>query len=461
MIKRGKYGRYISRLFLLVDFLVINLVYFAVCLLNPEVYEWHRRLTWLLINVAFIPAAAWLKPLGLERSLQMDRMVRSTLIASVTHLIVFLALMYVMGIDDIPWDMLAEFYGIQCMCIVVWRIVGHRALKAFRRNGGNRRNVAIVGCRNTAERLYEEMTHDEGFGYSVDGFWDLYCPPGFQHAAMYRGTVDDLEQWIENNRVDDIFYTLSGEDGPMVQRLMSMCDRHMIRFNFVPQMSSFLTRNMQPETIGAVPVLGVRNNPLDNPFNTALKRGFDILFSGTFLLFSPIIFIPVAIAVKLSSPGPVFFKQLRTGYKGEDFYCWKFRTMRVNTEADTRQATRDDPRKTRVGEFLRRTSIDELPQFINVFLGDMSIVGPRPHMLKHTKDYSRLLETYMVRHFIKPGITGWAQVRGYRGQTDELWQMQRRIEHDIWYMEHWSFLLDMKIIVRTILGVMRKDENAF
>ena len=247
----------------------------------------------------------------------------------------------------------------------------------------------------------------------------------------------------------------------MVRRLVGLCDRNMIRFNFVPQMSSHLARNLRPETIGAVPVLGIHSNPLDNPVNTFVKRTFDIVFSSAFLIISPLIFIPVAIAVKLSSPGPVFFRQLRTGYKGESFYCWKFRTMRVNDDADKRQATRNDPRTTKVGEFLRRTSIDELPQFINVFLGNMSVVGPRPHMLKHTEDYSRLLEQYMVRHLIKPGITGWAQVRGYRGQTDELWQMERRIEHDIWYMEHWSFLLDCKIIISTFMGMFLKNDNAF
>lgn len=146
---------------------------------------------------------------------------------------------------------------------------------------------------------------------------------------------------------------------------------------------------------------------------------------------------------------------------GHEFTCWKFRTMRVNADSDSRQASKNDPRKTRVGDFLRRTSIDELPQFINVLLGDMSVVGPRPHMLKHTEDYSRLIDNYMVRHLIKPGITGWAQVRGFRGQTEELWQMQGRIEHDIWYIEHWSFLLDIKIIIRTMLNALKKDENAF
>lgn len=146
---------------------------------------------------------------------------------------------------------------------------------------------------------------------------------------------------------------------------------------------------------------------------------------------------------------------------GKTFKCYKFRTMHVNKNADTCQATENDPRKTKFGNFLRRTSIDELPQFINVFKGDMSIVGPRPHMLKHTTDYTRLVDHYMVRHAVKPGITGWAQVNGYRGITDQLWKMERRVEHDVWYIENWSFLLDLKIIVRTVMNAIAGEKNAF
>ena len=461
MFKRGKYGRYLSRIFMLADFVVLNLVFLAVCWLNPDITELHRRVTWLVMEVAFIPASYWLRPVVVERAMRMERVMRAALMASLTHLIVFLALLYVMDVEALPWHVLAEFYGMQCVSFLLWRALSQWILKRYRSRGGNLRNVVIIGCRTTGERLYEEMLHDAGYGYVVHGFYDVYCPPDFRYKDLYRGVIGDLERMIESRQIDELFYTLSGEDGPMVQSLMRLCDRNMIRFNFVPQMSSYLARNLRPETIGAVPVLGVHSNPLDNPANTFVKRAFDILFSTTFLIVSPLIFIPVAIAVKISSPGPVFFRQLRTGYKGESFYCWKFRTMKVNNDADTRQATRNDSRTTKVGEFLRKTSIDELPQFINVFLGNMSVVGPRPHMLKHTEDYSRLLEQYMVRHLIKPGITGWAQVRGYRGQTEELWQMERRIEHDIWYMEHRSFLLDCKIIVRTFMGMFQKDDNAF
>ena len=319
----------------------------------------------------------------------------------------------------------------------------------------------IVGCNPTGERLLSEMQSDTGFGYRCQGFFDLYCPPDFQYRDLYAGNLADLEQFVVDNDTDEIFYAISGEHSDAVQLILGICEKHLVKFHYVPQISPYLTRKFRLDAIGQMPVLEVRHNPLERNANKVLKRAFDIVFSGTFLIFSPLIFIPVAIAIKLSSPGPVFFKQMRTGYKGRDFLCWKFRTMRVNAEADSVQATRHDPRKTKLGDFLRRTSIDELPQFINVFLGDMSIVGPRPHMLKHTEDYRRLISQYMVRHLIKPGITGWAQVRGYRGQTEELWQMERRVEHDIWYIEHWSFLLDLKIIVRTVINAFGGEEKAY
>jgi putative colanic acid biosynthesis UDP-glucose lipid carrier transferase len=210
-----------------------------------------------------------------------------------------------------------------------------------------------------------------------------------------------------------------------------------------------------------MPVLSTLRNPLKSMPNRILKRAFDIIMSSICLCFYPLVYIPVAITIKLTSPGPVYFKQERTGYRGKSFQCLKFRSMHVNKDSDKAQATEHDPRKTKFGDFLRRSSIDELPQFINVWKGDMSIVGPRPHMLKHTDEYSRIISQYMVRHTVKPGITGWAQVNGFRGITDELWKMEKRVEHDVWYIEHWSFALDLKIIYRTIVNVFHGEKNAF
>ena len=205
------------------------------------------------------------------------------------------------------------------------------------------------------------------------------------------------------------------------------------------------------EMLGNVPVLSIRREPLELLENRIVKRSFDIICSLLFLctLF-PIIYIIVGLAIKISSPGPVFFKQKRSGEDGREFWCYKFRSMRMNAQCDTLQATEHDPRKTRIGDLIRKTNVDELPQFINVLKGDMSLVGPRPHMLKHTEEYS-----------VKPGITGWAQVTGFRGETKELWQMEGRVQRDIWYIEHWTFILDLYIMYKTVYNVIRGDKEAY
>ena len=236
----------------------------------------------------------------------------------------------------------------------------------------------------------------------------------------------------------------------------------MIRFYIVPELYHDVKKSMVMEVMESIPLLTIRREPLQSLYNRFLKRAFDIVFSlGVLLTIFPILYIVVGTLIKLSSPGPILFRQKRTGLYGRDFECYKFRTMRVNAEADTRQAVKDDPRKTRIGDFLRRTSLDEFPQFINVLLGDMSVVGPRPHMLRHTEQYSALIDKYMVRHLVKPGITGWAQVTGYRGETRTLEQMEGRVKRDVWYIENWSFFLDLKIIVVTLLNVFHGEQNAY
>ncbi len=205
------------------------------------------------------------------------------------------------------------------------------------------------------------------------------------------------------------------------------------------------------------------HHALGNPLNRALKRLFDITFSAVVLAALALpVFLPIAIGVRLSSKGPVFFRQKRTGYHGKEFYCIKFRSMYLNSESDTLSATRNDARITPFGRILRRMSLDELPQFWNTLVGDMSVVGPRPHMCSMNHRYASTLSGYMVRQIIKPGITGWAQVNGLRGNADDLAQIRLRVEHDVWYLEHWSFMLDMKIILRTTYNILTgHDKNAF
>jgi len=211
-----------------------------------------------------------------------------------------------------------------------------------------------------------------------------------------------------------------------------------------------------------MPVFILRNLPLSYLHNALIKRCFDIIISFiALIILVPIVFPVVSIFVKISSSGPVIFKQKRTGKRGNMFDCYKFRTMLCNEDENTKQATADDNRKTKVGNFLRKTSIDELPQFFNVLIGNMSLVGPRPHMLLHTSQYSPKVDKYMVRHFVKPGITGLAQVNGFRGETKELEMMEKRIMYDIKYVENWSMKMDIAILFKTFFLFLKGDENAY
>ena len=238
---------------------------------------------------------------------------------------------------------------------------------------------------------------------------------------------------------------------------------NVVHFYSVPNVSNYLHHRMYFNMIGTVPYLSFFRDPLSSSVqNRVIKRTFDIVFSLTFLCtIFPIVLLVVAVITKITMPGPLFFRQKRNGLNDKVFYCIKFRSMRVNDDADKVQATKDDPRKTKWGNIMRKTNIDELPQFINVLLGDMSVVGPRPHMLKHTEEYSQLIDKYMVRHFVRPGITGWSQVTGFRGETKELSQMEGRVKGDIWYIEHWTFRLDLYIIFKTIANAIRGEKEAY
>ena len=247
-----------------------------------------------------------------------------------------------------------------------------------------------------------------------------------------------------------------------IKELVDFCDKNMIRFKIVPDFRGFMFKRVNVEFFDDVPVVTLREEPLTDFINRFIKRTFDIVFSFLVIVFILSWLYPIiAILIKSSSKGPVLFKQARSGVDNQEFRCYKFRSMAQSDDADTKQAVKGDNRITKIGAFLRKSSLDEFPQFINVFMGDMSIVGPRPHMLLHTEEYSALINKYMVRQLIKPGITGAAQVKGFRGETKELEDMEGRIRLDVWYIENWSLSLDINIIFHTVWNVFKADEKVF
>lgn len=457
---RGRYGHYIRWILAFGDILTLNFAYFLTLWLVPEFNEARPRLIWLMVNVAFVPALYLLTNMQSKRTIAMEHVLAASLRAVLFHAPVFVSCLFFLQIEHIPLRGFAAFYGLLFTLFPLWWSISRVIIKEYRRRGGNFSKVVILGDNPTSHLLRKELISDAGFGYRLVGVFDNERSPETP-VGLYKGNVDNLEDFIKTNKVDEVFCVLPGQEETKIASALRIAEKNVVPFFYVPQTALSLLRTFDLYALGSMPVLSVRHNPLSVSRNKILKRSFDILFSSVALICSPIIFIPIAIGIKMSSPGPVFFIQKRTGYKGKEFNCYKFRTMRVNARADEAQATENDPRKTALGDFLRKTSLDELPQFVNVFLGSMSIVGPRPHMLKHTQEYSAIIDKYMVRHYIKPGITGWAQINGYRGQTKELWQMEERIRHDVWYMEHWTFLLDMKIMFRTIYNAAKGEKNAY
>lgn len=457
------YGRYVRVFYTLSDLAIFNLVFYLalwICHINSC---GDTRMMWALVNISFIGVIVRNRKVGhRDRAILLDRVAADSLLSIGIHALFFLALTELLSDMPVPRKLYLVYYSIMVIVMPAWDILTRILVKNYRRRGYNYTRVVIVGTNQTSERMREELESDAGFGYRILGFFDNGCGADFKEKEMYLGDISSLGDFVRKNTVDQIYYTLGEGEEESFKEVVGVADDTGAQFFFVPKVKASLGRGFELHSIGAMPVLAGRRNPLKSTFNSGVKRAFDIVFSSVFLIcVYPFVYIPVALTIKATSPGPVYFRQKRTGYKGRSFNCLKFRTMHVNNNSDSCQATIDDPRKTRFGDFLRKTSIDELPQFINVLRGDMSVVGPRPHMLKHTEEYSKLVNRYMVRHVVRPGITGWAQVNGYRGPTDRLWKMERRVEYDVWYIENWTFLLDLKIIARTVLNMFFRDKNAF
>ena len=453
----GRYGQFIGWIYTAVDFIVINVVYLMVCFFLPDVSFFSRQV-WILLNLSFLVEQYFVSNIHELRVVYADQVVLSALRQVLFHALLFLTLLTFFNIDS-SWQTLLVFYASFFAGLAIWWILSRKLLKWYRTKGFNYRRIVVIGGGSAGLRLMNELESDQGYGYRIVAFFDDNS--NSRSIKAYSGPIAGVEDYVKNNLVDEMYCTIPDDEDNAVGHLIRIAENNAVDFYYVPQFSNQITRRFSLNSIGNVPVLAVRPYPLSSPIARLSKRLFDLLVSGIAMILSPIVLIPVAIGIKLSSPGPVFFKQERTGYRGKPFICYKFRSMRANDTSNTQQATEDDPRKTRFGNFLRRTSIDELPQFYNVFKGEMSIVGPRPHMIKHTEAYSALIDKYMIRHSIKPGITGWAQVNGFRGITDKLWKMEKRVEYDVWYAENWNFLLDLKIMFLTVVNVFRGEKNAF
>lgn len=444
----------------IVDLIVLNAFYWLLVFANFNSGATHG---WFLINTCYFIAVLAFPPYAQRRLAHIEQIATRCF-----HTIILMFVIY--GIY-IAIDSSSHFNPLRfCIIIVGYflllflsRFCSRKVLKFLRSVGRNTQNVVFVGAGHNLTYLHKRMMGDLSTGYRFLGYFDdtesALLPDDVQHLGCVKETIE----WLESHHTNMVFCNLPSSRSKEILAIMNYCESHLVHFYSVPNVRNYVHRAMQVEMIDDMPVLTLRREPLRNPYNRFIKRIFDLVVSSIFLItcFWWICII-VAFITKITMPGPVFFRQKRNGILGEEFYCWKFRSMKVNSDADKVQATKNDPRKTKWGNIMRKTNIDELPQFINVFFGDMSVVGPRPHMVKHTEEYSALIDKYMVRHWIKPGVTGWAQVTGARGETEHLWQMEERIEKDIWYIENWSLWLDIRIMIKTVTNVFGGEKgNAY
>ncbi|MEA3424822.1 MAG: undecaprenyl-phosphate glucose phosphotransferase [Bacteroidota bacterium] len=326
-------------------------------------------------------------------------------------------------------------------------------------------NMLIVGATPSAFEFYETVNRYYYYGYKCIGFLDNHTQK--MNGCMYRGKIKDLSVVLKEQPVDEVVIALPATQNDQIRDCVEVCDYHRIKARIIPDFQQYTSATAQVNNIGLLSVINVRPLPLDRTEFKILKRAFDFLFALVFFTTIGIILLPlIAIFIKLTSKGPAFFKQERWGLNNEKIICYKFRTMVISSrDVDEngayQQATRNDHRVTKVGAFLRRTNLDELPQFWNVLVGNMSVVGPRPHPTPLNLESMHTIDNYMLRHVIKPGITGWAQVNGSRGETKSPGDMQQRVNFDLYYIHRWTFWLDCQIILQTMINMMRGDQNAY
>jgi Undecaprenyl-phosphate glucose phosphotransferase len=325
------------------------------------------------------------------------------------------------------------------------------------------KDLVIIGDGPAAEEICRYCDDQTVRGYRFRGVFTDEPTNGVLRDRRLGG-LDDVKNYVRNNRIDIMYCALPGTRRDEITDLMEFCEGNTVRFRVIPSADSFIpvVQASDLEFHGAVPVSKIRKEPLEKRKNRIVKRAFDIVFSSFVIMFVFTWLFPVlALLIKLSSKGPVFYKQSRLGRDNKEFVCWKFRSMRTDNNTEFKQATKNDPRITPIGRFIRKTNLDEMPQFLNVLMGQMSVVGPRPHPLKLNDQYRDIVDKYMVRHFVLPGITGWAQVNGFRGETKTPDLMEQRVKLDVHYLENWSFWLDLRIVLKTVTNMLGNEENAY
>ena len=377
--------------------------------------------------------------------------------ANTVGALLFTVVLYVINEPNFSRSMIVIFYGLNTTLSILSRQILRNLLQYFRRKGYNLKHILLVGYSRAAEEYITRINSNPQWGYVVRGILDDRVPRGTIYKGVkVLGSIANLMIILPENKLDEIAITLSLQDYGRLEEIVDLCEKSGVHTKFIPDYNSLIPSRPYTEDLMGLPVINIRYVPLTNTLNWVAKRIVDVVGSAVGLVLVSPIMLLTAIAVKVSSPGPVIFKQERIGLHNKPFQMYKFRTMEIQKEAAEKKAwtVKDDPRVTKVGKFLRRTSLDEFPQLYNILRGDMSLVGPRPERPLFVEKFKEEIPRYMIKHQVRPGLTGWAQINGYRGDTS----IRKRIDYDIFYIENWTMGLDIKILFLTIFkGFINKN----
>lgn len=447
--KQGRYSNFIKPLFGFTDLVILNSLYFffEINLTSTYVFSLYTSIVWLVISVLN-------RFYEIERHTKIIQIIPVLLRQIVFFSIVLYAYIGFFKQPNISRLALGNYLMMALGLIAVVKFLAFFLIKRYREIlSGNFRNVIVIGYNEKSRQLINTFNERLDFGYKFKNQFNVKNE-GF--------SLDKVFKYIIENDIDEIYFSISELSNTQINRLVDFADNNLRELKFIPDNKDIFSKKLKYEYYDYIPILSLRAIPLQESVNQVIKRLFDILFSAFIIIFVLSWLTPIlAIIIKLESKGPVFFKQSRNGFNYKEFDCYKFRSMTPNKDAHLYQATKGDQRITKVGSIIRKTSMDELPQFFNVLFGEMSVVGPRPHMVSHTNMYAQRIDKFMVRHFVKPGITGLAQISGFRGEIEEDKDIINRVKYDIFYIENWSILLDLKIILQTVLNALKGEEKAY
>ena len=447
--RKGRYSGYLKPFSYVVDLCIINgtLFLFETNITNTYFFSLYISVFWVLISFRnhFYEVQRYSK-------------IVQVITLIITQLVFFTLILYAfIGIfkqPNISRLAMGQYLIASTGLIVFFKFLVFYLLKRYRAAlGGNYRNVVVIGDTDKTRQLINIFNSRPEYGYNFKKKFTLKDDAYSLHQCV---------SFISENSIDEIYASTAELSNKQINKLIDFADNNLKELKFIPDNKDIYTKKLKYEYYDYVPIISLRDIPLQAPFNKFLKRLFDIVLSSAVIIFLLSWLTPIiALLIIIESKGPVFFKQARNGFNYEEFDCYKFRSMMPNKNAHLKQATKGDHRITKVGRFLRQTSIDELPQFFNVLFGDMSVVGPRPHMVSHTNKYAESVDKFMVRHFVKPGITGLAQVSGFRGEVETDKDIINRVKYDIFYVENWSLLLDIKIAVQTFVNAIKGEDKAY